>query len=243
MTDPQPSGSGLSTYREGSLHAALKALYAAAAPGALTECVVDGFVIDVVTPSGLVEIQTGSFGSAAKKLARLVGGHQVTLVFPVPVEKWLVRVDADGAILRRRRSPKRGIAADVFEELVHMPALLAHPNFRLELVLIHEEELRGPAEDGVRYRHPRDWRRLDRRLAVVVETLNVETPADLFGLFPADLPDPFTTADIAAATGRSQRLAGRAAYCLEHAGAAVRLPRAGRRIAYRRCATKEAEPG
>ena len=232
MTDSRPTSSGLSTYREGSLHSALKAAYAAALPGALTERLVDGYVIDIVVPDGLIEIQTGSFGSAAKKLARLLDHHRIVLVFPVPVEKWLIRVDADGAILGRRRSPKRGIAADVFEELVHIPALLAHANFRLDLVLIREEEIRGPVEPGVRYRYPREWRRLDRRLIDVVETLHVETPADLLALIPAGLPGTFTTADIVAATGRSRRLAGRAAYCLERSGAVVRLSKTGRHILY-----------
>ena len=32
------------------------------------------------------------------------------------LEKWLVHVDADGAVLRRRRSPRRGLALDVFDE-------------------------------------------------------------------------------------------------------------------------------
>ncbi len=234
MSETRAASSGLSTYREGSLHAALKAMYAAATPGSATEQAVDGYVIDVVTAAGLVEIQTGSFGSAAKKLARLVDTHRITLVYPVAVEKWLLRVDADGVILGRRRSPKHGIAADVFEELVHIPALLAHPNFEMDIVLIREEELRGPAEAGVRYRYPREWRRLDRRLVEVVETLRVEHPANLLALLPATLPDPFTTKDIAAATGRSQRLAGRAAYCLERSGAVARLSRAGRMITYGR---------
>jgi len=225
---------GLSTYREGSLHAALKARYAAAVPGARVEAVVDGYVVDVVGPDELVEIQTGSFSSARRKLERLVAAHRVLLVHPVPLEKWLVRVDAGGAILHRRRSPKRGLALDVFDELVHLPELIARPNFRIELALIGEEEIRGPIEEGVRYRYPRDWRRLDRRLLEVIETRRIDTPADLLGLLPAGLPEPFTTAGIVAATGRSRRLAMRAVYCLERSGALARLTRAGRSVAYRR---------
>ena len=226
--------SDFTTFREGSLHAALKACYAANIADARVESAVDGFVVDVVGPHELVEIQTGSFGSASSKLQQLVGSHRVVLVHPVPVEKWLVRVDADGAVLGRRRSPRRGLALDLFDELVHIPGLVAHPSFRIELLLTCEEEIRGPIPDGARYRHPRTWRRLDRRLVHVIETLRIDTPADLLGLLPAGLPDPFTTADIVAATGRSRRLAGRAVYCLQRSGAISRLPRHGRFVTYGR---------
>lgn len=226
--------SDFTTLREGSLHAALKARYAATVTGARVEAAVDGFIVDVMGDDELVEIQTASFGSARRKLERLVASHRVVLVHPIPIEKWLVRVDADGALLGRRRSPKRGLALDLFDELVSLPGLIAHPNFRIELALIHEEEIRGPVPDGARYRHPRTWWRLDRRLLDVVETRRIDTPADLLHLLPAGLPEPFTTADIVASTGRSKHLAMRAVYCLERSGAIARLGRDGRFVIYGR---------
>lgn len=224
------ASSGLSTYREGSLHAALKARYTR--PGDRVEERVDGYVVDVVRDDELVEIQTASFSSAARKLRRLVEDRRVVLVHPIATERWLVRVDADGVVTDRRRSPKRGLPLDLFHELVAFPELVAHPNFRIELVLIREEELRGPVPDGARYRYPREWWRLDRRLLEVIETIRVDTPADLLGLLPADLPDPFTAADIAAASRRTRHLAMRAAYCLQRAGATRCIGRHGRAQVY-----------
>ena len=226
--------SSITTFREGSLHAALKARYAATVTGAEVEVAVDGFVVDIAGPDEIVEIQTTSFASARRKLEVLVDSHRVALIHPIPVEKWLVLVDADGAIVRRRRSPKRGVALDLFEELVAMPRLIEHPNFRIELALICEEEIRGPIPVGARYRYPRQWWRLDRRLVDVVETRRIDTPADLLLLLPADLPEPFTTADIVAATGRSKRLAMRAAYCLAKSGVIIQLERRGRLATYGR---------
>lgn len=226
------------TLREGSLHAALKARYAATMTDARIEAAVDGFVVDVAGPDELVEIQTASFGSARRKLERLVVSHRVALVYPIPIEKWLVRVDADGAVLARRRSPKRGLPIDLFDELVHVPSLVAHPNFRVEVLFTREEEIRGPIPEGARYRYPREWWRLDRRLLEVVETRRIDTPADLLGQLPVGLPKPFTTADIVAATGRSKRLAMRAVYCLERSGAVARLARQGRFVAYGRSSPK-----
>jgi hypothetical protein len=226
--------SDFTTFREGSLHAALKARYAASIADARVESAVDGFVVDVAGPNEVVEIQTGSFGSASRKLERLVASRRVVLVYPIPIEKWLVRVDADGRVLGRRRSPKRGLALDLFDELVHIPGLVAHPDFRIELPLTREEEIRGPIPDGARYRYPRTWRRLDRRLLDVTETRRLDTPGDLLCLLPVGLPEPFTTADIVVATGRSKRLAMRTVYCLERSGAIAPLPRRGRLVAYGR---------
>ncbi len=229
--------STFTTFREGSLHAALKARYATNVIGARIEGAVDGFVVDVAGQDELVEIQTASFASARRKLEQLVVSHRVVLVHPIPIERWLVRVDADGVVLQRRRSPKRGIALDLFDELVNIPRLIAHPNFRIELPLICEDEIRGPIPDGARYRYPRQWWRLDRRLIRVIETQHIDTPADLLCLLPPGLPGPFTTADIVAATGRSKRLAMRAAYCLERSGAIARLARSGRLVTYERLAS------
>ena len=220
----------LTTYREGSLHAALKALYAG--PDDRVEEPVDGFVVDVVRADELVEIQTASFGSVARKLRRLVENHRIVLVHPIAVERWLVRVDADGVITGRRRSPKRGVVLDLFEELVAFPELLADPNFRLELVMTREEDVRGPIPIGARYRYPREWWRLDRRLLEVVDTVRIDTAADLLALLPAGLPEPFTSADIATAGRRSKRIAMRAAYCLTRAGAISYVGKQGRLQAY-----------
>lgn len=225
-----PGKAPFTTLREGSLHAALKAMYAG--PGDEVEALVDGHVVDVVRAGELVEVQTASFASMRRKLEHLVEAHRVLLVHPIPVERLIVRVDADGVLLSRRRSPRRGLPIDLFDELVSFPALLDHSNFELEVVLVREEELRGPIPPGVRFRYPREWWRLDRRLLEVTGTIRVRTPADLLGLLPPGLPEPFTTADIVAATRRTRRIAMRAAYCLEKAGVARCVGRRGRLRAY-----------
>jgi hypothetical protein len=233
------ASSGFSTYRESSLHAALKTLYARPEDG--VEVDVDGYVIDIVRDGELVEIQTASFASAATKLRRLVADHRIVLVYPIALERRLVTVDADGAVTDSRRSPKRGLPLDLFHELVAFPELVAHPNFAIEMVLIREEEIRGPVPPGARYRHPRSWWRMDRRLLEVVEILRVDTPADLLGLLPAGTPEPFTSGDIAALSKRPKHLALRTAYCLQKAGATRSAGKAGHFQVYERVTTKRQE--
>ncbi len=93
----------------------------------------------------MIEIQTGNFAALKRKLPSLLENHRVRLIYPIAQAKWITRVKADGKTqVSRRKSPRRGALEDVFVELVSLPELMAHPNFTLEVVLIHEEEWRCP---------------------------------------------------------------------------------------------------
>ena len=92
---------------ERSLHSALKDWYAL--PEDQLEEKVDGFHIDIVRGSLLIEIQTSNFSSQRKKLKTLIAKHRVRLIFPIAKEKWIVRLSGDGVKrLGRRKSPRRG---------------------------------------------------------------------------------------------------------------------------------------
>lgn len=218
---------------ERSLHRALKERYAV--PGSETEQVIDGFVTDVVVDGRIVEIQTGSFGPLRNKLTRLLDAHPVTLVHPIARDRYLVKVGDDPALPpTRRRSPKHGSVFDVFAALVSIPSLLAHPNLMLEVVMTVEEEVRAPSERRGRWR--RDWTRVDRRLVDVVETHTIASMAGLFALVDADLPETFTTNDIAAAMQSTRSLAQQAAYCFRESGVTEICGKDGRALVYQRVA-------
>ena len=200
---------------EKALHAALKEWYAR--PGDRLEVPLDAYIIDIVRGDLLIEIQTRSFAAIRPKLAELVPGHPVRLVYPVAREKWIVKLNGDGQTrLSRRKSPKRGGYEHLFSELVSFPGLLAHPNFALEVLLIQEEELRR--YDGRRAWRRRGWVTQERRLLEVVDRRSFQAPADLARLLPAALTEPFTTAELAKALRRPRRLAQQMAYCLRELG-------------------------
>ena len=222
----------ISTLNEKDLHAALKQWYAE--PGDEFEVPVDGSLIDIVRGDLLIEIQTRNFSAMKRKLNKLLANHCVHLVHPVPFEKWIVRLSQDKQeVLGRRKSPKRGCFEDVFNELVRIPHLMPHPNFTLEVLLIQEEEVR--CKDG----SARAWRRQgwvtqERRLLAVVARRTFETPADILELVGNDVDDPFTTADLAEATGRPRRQARRMAYCLRAMDMIEMADKQGNAIVYRR---------
>jgi len=130
----------IGTLNEGALHAQLKVWYGK--PGDLLEQKVGGYVVDLVRGDLLVEFQTGGFAPLRTKLAALADQHRVRLVAPVAVSRRIVRLSDAGEILSARRSPRHGCLYDVFDRLVSIPALVAHPNFELEVLLTHQDELR-----------------------------------------------------------------------------------------------------
>ena len=221
----------LSVYRESSLHAALKDAYAR--PGDRLEAAVDGYVIDIVREGLLIEVQTGNFTAVKTKLARLLPTHKIRLVHPIAQAKWIVRIQADGeTVISRRKSPKRGRPLDLFRELVRLPALLADPNLSLEIVLTHEEEIWR--DDGRGSWRRKGWSIHDRRLLEIAGQVRLNAPADLLTLLPADLPDPFTTADLAQAAACPRNLAQKAAYCLRQLKLIATAGKEGRAHLYSR---------
>lgn len=231
---------GINTLNEKSLHASLKRWYAQ--PDDRLEAPVDGFIIDLVRGDLLIEIQTGSFSPLKRKLAKLAKAHPVRLVFPVAVEKWIVRLPKEpGETLSRRKSPKRGQVEQVFKELVYIPALISNNNFTLEVLLIREEEVRRFDSSKARNWRRKGWVTHERRLLEVVERRVFTSPGDLCALLPAELKETFTVRELAKAASQPDWLARKMLYCLRALGEVDIAGKRGRSILYRRGTTPAAE--
>jgi hypothetical protein len=223
----------ISTFNEKPLHAALKEWYGRA--GDRFEVPMDGYIVDIVRDGLLIEIQTRHFTSLKHKLAELTASYPVRLVYPVARAKWIVKLPKkDGATKSRRKSPKRGAVEQVFRELVSFPELLNHPNFSLDVLLIHEEEVRR--YDGTRAWRRRGWVTEERRLLKVVDTHYFADAADMAALIPQALEQPFTTAGLASALEMPRWLAQKMAYCLREMGAITQVGTQGRSYLY--CLTR-----
>ena len=220
----------IGTLRERPLHASLKRWYAR--PGDRVETPVAGFVIDLVREDVLIEVQTSGFSSMKRKVASLLElGHRVRIVHSIPIDKWIVKVDADGTILSRRRSPKHGQPTDIFAELVSLPKVFVHPHLEVDLLLTIEEE-HWHHTPGVGWRR-KGWTVIERRLIEVVGSLQLNSAEDLMRLIPDGLPETFTTADLADKLGRPRAAAQQMTYCLRRAGVCVAVGKRGNSVEYR----------
>lgn len=215
---------------ETTLHQQLKAIYAA--QGGQTEARLNGYLIDVQTADLLIEIQTRNFGALRPKLEALLPDYKIRLVFAIPQEKWLIKIDAAGELLERRRSPRRGRIEHLFQQLVYLPGYLQHPHFSLEVLLTQEEELRR--DDGRGSWRRGGWSIADRRILSIVERRLFEHPADFLALLPDALPEIFTTRELANAARIPPRLAYQMVYTLRQLGLIEQTGQHGRTRLFRR---------
>lgn len=224
MTSPH-----VGTLGEKPLHASLKEWYRR--PGDEVEVPVDGFVVDLVRGDLLIEIQTRSFSKMKRKLAVLLDEHPIRIVHPIAVDRWIVRLGDDGEVLGRRRSPKHGAVHDLFSELVAFPELINSPNLTIEILLTREDEIRR--HDPTKAWRRRGWVVEERHLIEVVESHVFSGAEDLAALL-GDVPDEFTTSDVASAASCTRRVAQQMAYCLRNAGGITMVGKVGNAVTYRR---------
>ena len=93
-----------------------------------------------------------------------------------------------------------------------LPAVAGEPQLLAGSIVDKEEEVRR--YEGKRKWCRRGWSIEERRLLEVVDRKLFEEPADLRELLPEKLAEPFTTRDLAEATGIGRQLAQKVAYCL-----------------------------
>jgi hypothetical protein len=217
------------TLQESSLHADLKAWYAQ--PGDRIEARVEGFVIDIVRGDLMIEIQTGNFSALKAKLNNLLLSRKVLLIYPIAEMKWILRLGEDKRTeISRRKSPKQGSLVHLFAELVRIPDLISIPDFSLELIFIHEEEIW--VDDGKGSWRRKGWSIYDRRLIKVLSTKRLSAPEDFRALLPESLPAEFSTADLAVAMAQPRYLAQKMAYCLRRMGVIKRSGKRGKSWLY-----------
>jgi len=199
-----PNLKSIQTYKETSLHAALKNWYTQ--PGDLIESRVDGYRIDIVRGALLIEIQISNFSRLRAKIKNLLVNHQIRLVYPIPMVKWIKYIDTD----KRRLSPRKGKLEHIYQELVYIIPFLSHPNLSLEVLFIHEEEIRLRDGRG-------SWRRkgtsiIDRRLVSVDSRLLLDIPTISRNLLTEFKNREFTSKDIALHRKITANLARKLAY-------------------------------
>lgn len=145
-----------------------------------------------------------------KKLDHILGEYEVVIVYPVAVTTTLCK---EGS--KPRKSPVKGSLYTIFDELVSVPTLLDHPNFSLEIVLAHIDKIQT-ADPKMRRRRG-GWRTTDKILKSIEGVERFNSVSELCVLVPSDLPNRFTTADLATRSGVSRDVAQKMAYCFKAA--------------------------
>ena len=214
MTGQENKQTNIGTLNERSLHAALKNYLFK--EGDQVEVKLENYVIDLVRGKTLIEIQTRSFAAMRRKLEHLLPQYKIKLYHPIAAKKWIVRVDGDGAFLKRRRSPRKGSAFDLFNELLSLRSVAMHPNLELHILMVEVEEVWK--DDGKGSWRKKYWSVHDHHLLKVTEDYCLCGAEDYLSLLPEKLPEKFTNGDLITAQRCTSRMAGKATYALREMG-------------------------
>jgi hypothetical protein len=227
-----PEQSGINLYSEHSLHEQLKAYLAG--PGDRHEALVGGKVIDLVRADGeLVEVQTAQLGKIKAKALDLAGkGYRVRIVYPVPVERHIRRLDpVTNELASSRKSPKRGDNYSLFDALIHAPELISAPNITVEVVFVKSVEIK--VRDGTGSWWRKGDRTIDKELVEVVSSRSFCTQDEWMNFIPANLAPPWSSIALGEACGISVERARRILYCLCRAGLLAETGKMGRSKLYK----------
>ncbi len=218
----------INTWNESLLHEELKEYYRG--ESGESEISLEGSICDILHDDGSVtEIQTSSIGKLRAKLEKLLEGRPVRVVYPVAVQTIIETYSAESELLKRRKSPKKGTAFQVFSELTGVAHLLAHPNLTVTVQLADVLELR--IADGTGSWRRKGVRISDRKLIRLGDRIDLANRADYLSLIPPNVPPLFTVADLRdAGAGRN---AGKMAWVLRKAGWIELAEKRGRAFVYR----------
>lgn len=191
---------GIGTLSEKTLHAVLKLYYEPDEDK--HEVAMSGYYADVYNDKGIIEIQTRQLNKLRDKLSVFLQDYHVTVVYPLPFNKWLSWVNPDnGEVQGRRKSPRHFTEYDAFYELYKIKSYLKNPNLSINLVLMDMEEYK--LLNGWSYDKKRGSTRYDRVPVGIRRIVKFDRIEDYMQLVPADLKEDFTVKDFAIAAGVS----------------------------------------
>lgn len=191
---------GIGTLSEKTLHAVLKLYYEPDEDK--HEVAMSGYYADIYNDKGIIEIQTRQLNKLRDKLSVFLQDYHVTVVYPLPFNKWLSWVNPDnGEVQGRRKSTRHFTEYDAFYELYKIKSYLKNPNLSINLVLMDMEEYK--LLNGWSYDKKRGSTRYDRVPVGIRRIVKFDRIEDYMQLVPADLKEDFTVKDFAMAAGVS----------------------------------------
>ncbi|MGN0593977.1 MAG: hypothetical protein ACI4I6_02355 [Hominimerdicola sp.] len=228
----QREKNGIGTLSEKTLHAVLKNYFEPHEDN--HEIPVGGFVADIVNENGIIEIQTRQFNKLLRKLEAFLEFCNVTVVYPMPVIKYVRWLDLEtGELSERRKSPKTAKIYDIFDELYKIKFTLDNPRFRLCICMLEAEDIRylnGRSKD-----RKRGSSRCDRIPIRLIDEIYISSPEDFKIFIPESLPQQFTSLDYAKHCKISRNLAQTGLNVLTYLEVVERAGKSGNTIIYRKC--------
>lgn len=199
---------GIGTLSEKAVHATLKYYYAPNQE--CHELRIDDYVADAIVDGEIYEIQSKNFYSMRNKLESFLKKKDVTIIYPIPIKKYLRYVDPEtGEISESRLSNKRMGIYDIIPELYSIKDIIANKKLHFVICFINMEEYKFLNGYGKSKKIRAS--KIDRIPLSIQGEFYINKKKDLLNLLPGienwkrtkdcPLPKEFTNKDIARLTG------------------------------------------
>ena len=224
---------GIGTLSEKTVHGVLKNFFEPDENN--QEVALEGYFVDIYNQTGVIEIQTRGFDKLREKLAVFLNYYPVTIVYPMPCNKWICWLDKDTLKPGKfRKSPRHFNMYDAFFEMYKIKPFLKNENLKIKLVLMDVEEYK--LLNGWNYTKKRGATRYDRIPLGIRKIVDIEQPEDYMQFIPYDLEDSlydgFTSKEFAAACRIPVETARLALNILTFTGTVIRTGKKGNSIIY-----------
>jgi len=199
---------GVGTLSEKTVHAVLKYYYV---PNeAYHEVKVGGFVADALYDGEIYEIQSKNFYTMKSKLDLFLKDHDVTIIYPIPVQKYIRYIDpTTGEMSEPVKSSKKGKLYDIVPEIYGIKDYLKNKKLHFILCFIEMDEYK--ILDGWSKDRKKGATKMDRFPKKIIGEFRIDKKRDFINLLPGyengrrkkdcPIPSEFTTKDIAVLTG------------------------------------------
>lgn len=220
---------GIGTLSEKTVHAILKNYFEPDED--YQEIPIENYVADIYREGKIIEIQTRQFNRMRDKLNSFLPLYPVTIVYPIPREKWIIWIDEDtGELSKRRKSNAKGNPYIAFEELYKIKMFLKDRNLSLKLIMMDIEEYK--LLNGWSKNKKKGSSRYDRIPLEIIEEIEISCREDYMQFVPYDLPTEFTSVEFAKAAHIPTSLAQTTLNILYHVGVITRVGKTGNRYLY-----------
>lgn len=154
---------------------------------------------DVVLDNHIYEIQTKSFNAMRNKLEVFLSDHEVTICYPMALNKTIYLTNEFGELVSTKKSPKHARPLEIFIELYKIKNYLLNPNLHFKIIMLDIDELRIKKEKTWRSRKGFErTNQVPRKINHIYEINGPDNFKDI--LLEYNLKEIFTSKDFAKST-------------------------------------------
>ena len=154
---------------------------------------------DVLLDNHIYEIQTKSFNLMRKKLEVFLQNHDVTIVYPMALNKTIYLTNEFGELVSVKKSPKHANPLEIFWELYKIKNYLLNPFLHFKILMLDIDEFRITKEKTWKSR--KGFERVNQIPRKINYIHDINTPNNFKALLlEYNFKDVFTSKDFSKST-------------------------------------------